>query len=45
MGDNRDYEGIGRSYFRNYAREFVLNDGTMGVDHYDTYNSNPIDLS
>lgn len=33
-----------KSYFRNYAREYVLNDGSMGVDHVNTRNSGPIHL-
>ena len=30
--------------FRNYAREYVLSDGSMGVDHYKTRNSAPIHI-
>jgi hypothetical protein len=36
---------VGRSVFRNYAREYVLNDGNMGVDHANSRNSAPLHLS
>jgi len=37
-------DNLGKSYFRNYAREYVLSDGSMGVDHINTRNSAPIHL-
>ncbi len=40
--DDRDHAG--RAVFRNYAREYVLSDGTMGVDHAKTRNSAPIHI-
>jgi hypothetical protein len=41
--NNRDT--IARSIFRNYAREYVLSDGSMGVDHTKTRNSAPIHVN
>ena len=37
-------DSVSRSIFRNYAREFVLSDGSMGVDHVKTRNSNPLHI-
>jgi len=44
FGDRYDVDTSGRSMFRNYAREYVLNDGSMGVDHFNTRNSNPLNV-
>lgn len=40
----RDYHDgeLGKNSFRNYAREYVLSDGSMGIDTTSTKNSNPL---
>lgn len=45
IGVRSERDDISRSNFRNYAREYVLQDGSMGVDHTITRNSAPIHIN